>query len=125
MEEGDTAEFEVTLSGERSVTATVRYSTMDGEAIEGSDYFRTAIDGGTLTFRPGDDSETIRVRTREDSAREDAETFTVVLSEPEEATITTGTGTGTINDDDAAALPSLRIEDTTVTKAATRSSPLP
>ncbi len=114
VEEGDTAEFEVTLSGERSVTATVRYSTMDGTAFQGSDY--TAIDGGTLTFRPGDDSETIRVRTREDSAREDAETFTVVLSEPQEATITTGTGTGTINDDDAAALPSLRIADATVTE---------
>ena len=56
-EEGDTAEFEVTLSGERAVTATVRYSTMDGTAVAGSDY--TAIDRGTLTFRPGDDSETI------------------------------------------------------------------
>ena len=119
VEEGGTAEFQVTLSGESAVTATVRYSTMDGEAVEGSDY--TAIDGGTLTFRPGDGSKTIRVRTREDSAREDAETFTVMLSEPEEATITTGTGTGTINDDDAAALPSLRIEDATVTEGGTAS----
>ena len=116
VDEGDTAAFEVTLSGERAVTATVRYSTMDGTAFAGSDY--TAIDGGTLTFRPGDDSETIRVRTREDSAREDAEYFTVVLSDPREATIDTGTGTGTIDDDDAGALPSLRIEDTTVTEGA-------
>ena len=113
MDEGDTAAFEVTLSGERAVTATVRYSTMDGTAVEGSDY--TAIDGGTLTFRPGDDSETIRVRTREDSAREDQETFTVVLSEPVDATISAATGTGTINDDDAGALPLLRIEDATAT----------
>ena len=119
VEEGQTATFEVTLTGERSVTATVRYSTMDGSAVEGSDY--TAIDGGTLTFRPGDDSETIRVSTREDSAREDTETFTVVLSEPQEATIQTGTGTGTINDDDAGALPSLRIVDATVTEGGTAS----
>ena len=114
VDEGDTAEFDVTLSGDRAVTATVRYSTMDGTAVEGSDY--TAIDGGTLTFRPGDDSETISVRTREDSAREDTETFTVVLSEPEHSTTSTGTGTGTIVDDDAGALPSLRIEDATVTE---------
>ena len=119
VEEGGTAAFEVTLSGERAVTATVRYSTMDRTAVESSDY--TAIDGGTLTFRPGDDSETIRVRTREDSAREDTETFTVVLSDPQEATISFGTGTGTINDDDAGALPSLRIADATVTEGSTAS----
>ncbi len=118
VDEGDTAAFEVTLSGERAVTATVRYSTMDGTAFAGSDY--TAI-GGTLIFRPGDDTETIRVRTREDSAREETENFTVVLSDPQEATINTGTGTGTIDDDDAGSLPSLRIEDTTVAEGGTAS----
>lgn len=115
-DEGDTAAFEVTLSGGRAVTATVRYSTMDGTAVEGSDY--TAIEGGTLTFRPGDDSETISVRTREDNAREDVETFTVVLSDPDEATLDVDTGIGTITDDDAGALPSLRVGDTTVREGA-------
>ena len=117
VEEGGTAAFEVTLLGERAVTATVRYSTVDGTAVRDSDY--TAIDGGTLTFRPGDDSETIRVRTREDGAREDSENFTVVLSEPEEATLDFDTGIGTITDDDADALPSLRVGDTTVREGAT------
>ena len=118
VDEGDTAEFEVTLSGARAVTATVQYSTMDGTAVMESDY--TAING-TLTFRPGDNSETIRVRTREDSTRENQETFSVVLSDPQEATISTGTGTGTINDDDAGAQPSLRIQDATVTEGGTAS----
>ena len=112
VEEGVTAEFEVTLDARSHLPVTVRYSTMDGSALKDSDY--TAIEGGTLTFSPGDGSETIYVRTREDDAKEPEETFTVVLSQPEDATIAVGTGTGTITDDDEGALPSLRIEDTTV-----------
>ena len=115
VEEGVRADFEVTLSAQSSLPVTVQYATVDGTAIDGSDYTATS---GTLTFSPGTKTRTIRVSTREDQAKEPTENFTVELSNAEGATIGTGTGTGTgtITDDDEAALPSLRIEDTTVTE---------
>ena len=114
--EGDRARFAVTLSGERALTVTVGYETQDDTAFAGSDYDAKE---GTLTFRPGDDSETIEVRTREDTAKEPEESFRVVLSDPEEATLDDDTAIGTITDDDEGALPSLRIEDVTVDEGGT------
>ena len=111
VNEGERARFEVTLSGERALTVTVRYETQDDTAVAASDYDARE---GTLTFSPGDNSEIVEVRTREDTAKEPVETFTVVLSDPKEATVDRATGTGTITDDDEGALPSLRIEDVTV-----------
>ena len=114
VEEGDRAEFEVTLTPESSLPVTVQYATMDVTAIDGSDYTGTS---GGLTFPAGTTSRTIYVSTREDDVREPvAETFTVVLSQPEDATLDSTTGTGTINDDDQDAPPSLRIGDATVTE---------
>ena len=114
VEEGRTAEFEVTLDASSHAPVTVQYATMDGTATDGSDYTATS---GTLTFSPGTETRTIRVSTREDQAKEPAtEKFTVELSQAEGATIDDGTGTGTITDDDQGALPSLRIEDATVTE---------
>ena len=119
VEEGHTAEFEVTLDAASHVPVTVEYATRDGTAVDGSDY--TAV-SATLTFSPGTKSRTIRVSTREDQAKEpDEERFTVELSNPVGATIADDTATGTITDDDEAALPSLRIEDTTVTEGGTAS----
>ena len=118
VEEGRTAEFEVTLDASSHVPVTVRYATMDGSAIDGSDYTATS---GTLTFSPGTGTRTIRVSTREDQAKEPEEAFTVELSDPDGATIDDDTGIGTITDDDEAAPPSLRIEDTTVPEGGTAS----
>ena len=116
VKEGDMAEFEVTLTPESSLPVAVQYETMDDSAIDGSDYTGTS---GTLTFGPGTTSRTIHVSTRVDNAREPVETFTVVLSGPENATVDSGTGTGTITDDDQEELPSLRIADATVTEGGT------
>ncbi|MYH27712.1 MAG: hypothetical protein F4137_02425, partial [Acidobacteria bacterium] len=119
VEEGRTAEFEVTLDATSHVPVTVQYATRDGTAVDGSDY--TAV-SATLTFSPGTKSRTIPVSTLEDQAKEpDEETFTVELSNPVGATIDDDTATGTITDDDEAALPSLRIEDTAVTEGDTAS----
>ena len=98
VEEGDAAEFTVTVSGTRTGDVTVSYSTADGSATDGDDY--TGISSGTLTFTPSESSKTISVATIEDTDPEDDETFTVTLSSPEDATIENGTATGTINDDD-------------------------
>ncbi len=57
---------------------------------------------GTVTFAPGDTSETVSVQTNDDALVEGAETFNVNLSSATgNATIADGTGVGTINDNDA------------------------
>ena len=113
VEEGDEAEFLVTLSRTSTGTVTVDYDTADGTATAGDDYTSTS---GTLTFAPGEASKTIRVPTVEDTAQEQTETFTVTLASPGGATIQDGSATGTITDDDGpvTALPTLNIADDTV-----------
>ena len=98
VNEGDTARFEVKLTATSIVPVRVRYATMEDTAVEGTDYTAAS---GTLTFQPGQDSKTVDVRTRQDTADEpDTETFTLELSDPEDASLGDSTGTGTITDDD-------------------------
>jgi hypothetical protein len=92
--------FHVTLSSASSQTVTVDYSTEDAEATAPDDYAET---DGTLTLKPGATSGTITVPVVGDTAVEQDETFDVVLSESQNATIAQGTGTGTITNDDTAA----------------------
>ena len=98
--------FTVTLSAASASTVTVNYATADGTASAPSDYAAAA---GTLTFNPGVTTQTITVNVVGDTAVEANETFTVTLSAPSNATIATGTATGTIQNDDAAGLPTLSI----------------
>ena len=92
--------FTVSLSNASSQTITVNYATADGTATTaGGDY---AAASGTLTFAAGETSKTITVHANGDTTFEGDETFSVNLSVPTNATITTGTGTGTIVNDDAA-----------------------
>jgi len=91
--------FTVTLSQASQSTVTVNYATANGTALEGSDYAATS---GTLTFNPGDMSKTITVQVTADNDVESNETFFVNLSNPVNATISQGQGTGTIVNDDSA-----------------------
>ena len=118
VEEGGTAEFQVTLSAGSAETVTVGYATADGTAVAGDDYTDTS---GTLRFAPGETAKTIRVPTLEDDAVEETETFTVTLSSPAGATIDDGTATGTITDDDepVVPLPTLSIADDEVEEGGT------
>jgi hypothetical protein len=100
--------FTVTLTGSTSQTATVNYTTADGTAAAPADYAATS---GTLTFAPGVTTQTISVTVSGDALNEADETFVVTLSSPSNATITTASGTGTIQNDDAQ--PSLSIGDVT------------
>jgi CSLREA domain-containing protein len=100
--------FTVTLSAASASTVTVNYATADASATAPSDYAATA---GTLTFAPGVTTQTITVNVVGDTTVEPNETFSVTLSSPSNATIATGTGTGTILNDDAAATPSLSINN--------------
>ena len=100
VEEGDTAQFPVTLSPASSQQVTVAYATSNGTATAGTDY---TTQNGTLIFTAGEKTKTISVPTTDDTVDESDKAFTVDLSAATGgATISDsdGTGTGTIIDDD-------------------------
>jgi len=99
---GTTAyDFTVTKTGSTAVNPTVRVDTADVSATAPSDY--TAIVNQVLTFLPADTMQTVTVLVNGDTTVEPDETFTVNLSNPGNATIASGQGTGTITNDDVAA----------------------
>ena len=112
VDEGDTAQFVVTLTPASGKQVTVSYATADGTAKASEDY--TAASSTTLTFAPDETTKTVSVATTEDTRNEDREAFTMTLSGPTNATLKSdaNTATGTINDDDA--LPQLSIAGATV-----------
>ena len=87
----------VSLNPASSETVTVAYATADGSAQAGRDY--TAQRGG-LTFAPGETRRTLAVAVIDDAEDEEAETFTVTLSEARQAWVAIATATGTIADDE-------------------------
>ena len=92
----------VTLSPASGVTALVKYATASGTAKAGLDFTATL---GTLTFAPGQTTETIAVPILSDPTAADPETFLVKLSAPKQATLgTKTTGTGTIQKQVSASL---------------------
>ena len=102
VEEGETASFVVTLSGEVSGTVIVTYTTADGTAESGSGKDYTTA-GGTLQFTSGQTSKTIEVTTLEDTLNEADETYTLTLTNVtgvSGVSLGTASATGTIEDDD-------------------------
>jgi subtilisin family serine protease len=95
------AVFAVSLSASSTNTITVDFATANGSATAGSDYAGTS---GTLTFAPGTTSQTITVQVNGDTTVEPSETFLVNLSNPTNATIAAGQGTGTITNNDSATI---------------------
>jgi hypothetical protein len=102
-----TFSFPVTLSSPASSIVTVDYETHDGTATASSDF---TFASGTLTFNPGDQTKQIAVQVIGDTVTEPDETFTVVLSNPTNATIAKSTGIGTILNDDVATVAVTSIE---------------
>src|SRR2546430_2538583 len=111
--------FTVSLSNASSQTITVTYATADGTATTADNDYVAA--NGTLTFNPGDTSKTITVTVNGDTKFEPDETFTVTLSGATNATIAKAVGTGTIQNDDAAAV--LSIDDVVKPEGSTSSTP--
>lgn len=91
--------FTVTLSAASTSSVSVRFSTAAGTAKSGKtgDFVSSS---GTLTFAAGETSKTISVAVRDDALGEADETLFVRLSRASGASIVSGTGTGTILDDD-------------------------
>ncbi len=111
--EGDSgtvqATFAVTLDAASGRTVTVDWATANGTATTAdADYI---AGNGMLTFDPGQTSKSVTVTLNGDTTYETDETFTVVLSNPSDATVPDGTGQATIGNDDAA--PSISIADAT------------
>ena len=96
--EGDQVlEFTVALNVASSQTVTVGYATADSTAMAGTDYEGTT---GMLAFAALEMEQTIRVPIIDDALDEAIEAFTVLLSEPENATVADGAATGIIADND-------------------------
>jgi hypothetical protein len=95
-----TITFTVSLSAPSGQATSVNYMVNPGTAQTG-DY--TGTTSGTLNFAAGDTSKTITLTIVNDSLTEATETFSVVLSNPVNATLQDGTGIGTIVDNDSVA----------------------
>ncbi len=91
------AVFTVTLSAASGQTVSVNYATADGTATQPADYTSAS---GTLTFTPGQTTQTITVQVAGETVPEANETFFVNLSGATNATIADNQGVGTITNDD-------------------------
>jgi len=89
--------FTVSLSAASTQTVSVNYATADGTADSPTDYQPV---NGALSFAPGEITKTVTVAVNGETTIEPNETLTVNLSGAANATITSGTGTGTIINDD-------------------------
>jgi hypothetical protein len=95
-EEAGPATVIATLSAASDVMVTVDYATSDGTAEAGSDYVAAS---GTLTFAPGQMSQTFTVTVNNDTSDEPDETVNLTLSNPVNAVLGTPyTATLTIKD---------------------------
>jgi endoglucanase len=92
--------FTLSLSAAAAGTVTVSYATANLTATAGSDYQAAS---GTVSFSPGQSSQTITVPIQGDLAVEPNEQFLVRLSGPSGATLGQAEAKGTILDDDATA----------------------
>ena len=101
--EGDTgsnnkANLTVTLSAASTQDISVSYTTADGTANNGSDYSATV---GSMVFAAGETSKTLSIPVLGDADVEPDETFTVALSSPSNATLSSNaTATVSITNDD-------------------------
>lgn len=105
------ANFTVSLSGASSDTVTVNYATANNTSTAGSDYVAAS---GTLTFTPGQLSQTVSVTINGDTTFEPTESFFVNLTSPVNATLTDNQGVGTITNDDPR--PTISINDVSVSE---------
>jgi len=97
-ERATTATLPVRILGNTTRTATVKFATFGGTAIEGFD-FRAA--GGTLSFPPGETGRTITIELRDNALADGLKTLTVRLSDPVNAVLGLSDLTLVIADDES------------------------
>ncbi|MCA0352712.1 MAG: CSLREA domain-containing protein [Chloroflexi bacterium] len=115
MQEGNSGTRPLTVSLMLSAISgqaiSVQYATHDNTALGGSDY--TTI-SGTLTIPAGQLTQRFIVNVNGDLIDESNETFTVTLSNPQNASLLTADAVATIIDDDGA--PTINAEAINVTE---------
>ncbi len=95
--EGNPLSFTLSLDVPSPVETSVNYATANGTATAGSDYVASS---GTVTFAPNQMTATVVVQSNDDALSEEAETFTLTLSNPTLLSLGNAVGTGTIEDND-------------------------
>lgn len=101
FQEGSNSNFNVTLNHPSDKPITVPYSTINGTAVAGADFSKTATATGKVTFAPGVTSVSLgEIAAETDTLVEGNETFKVQLAAPTGATLskTAAVATGTIVD---------------------------
>src|SRR5947208_11510433 len=106
------ANFTLSLSTPISQSISVNYATADGTATLADNDYQSA--SGTVTFAPGQTTQTITVLVNGDTKFEPNETFQVNLSAASNASIADNQGIGTVANDDSQ--PTISINDVTVTE---------
>ena len=116
---GSTSGFvTIALSAASSQPVTVKWAPRDGSATRSdNDYSFPLATGGTATFAPGQTSVQIDVLVTGDLKVEPDESFDIVLTSPQGATLAKSVGTITIQNDDAKQTSSLAIAATAADKA--------
>jgi len=89
------AVFSITLSPPVDTSASIDFATLDGTALAGSDYVAT---NGTVTFAPGQMTNSISITLTPDVYPEDDEQFFVTLTNNVGALIAQGVGTCVITE---------------------------
>ena len=112
INEGQSTQVQVQLSGAVSNVVTVDYFSQSNSAIADVDFTSVA---GSLTFSPGDTSRTITVNSLQDDLTESTEDFDIVLSNATNVSIARSTASVVIQDDDAAG-PTISVSDEVVTE---------
>jgi RHS repeat-associated protein len=93
----------VLVSVPSAFTVTVAYATSNGTATAASDY---TAKSGTLTFAPGQTSQSLSLAMLNDTAQESSETINLTLSSPANATVgAPNPATMTILDDETPPIP--------------------
>jgi len=95
--EGNTVLFGISLDQSTTHAVTFTFSTANGTALAGSDYYAAS---GSDTIAAGQISTTVLVPTIDDLDVETAETFTLILNSVTGASVANSTATATINDND-------------------------
>lgn len=114
------ATFTVTLSSTSTSPVTFNIATADGSALAGSDY--TSNSATNLSIAAGATTKTFTVSVIGDTITEPNETFVVLLSNAVGASIADGQATGNINNDDSAPLPTISVNDVSVSEGNTGTS---
>ncbi|MEO1528344.1 MAG: lamin tail domain-containing protein [Planctomycetota bacterium] len=91
--------FEITRSGDTSGSSSVTWTKNDVDT-DAADFSGTVTD--SVTFLAGETTKTVTIDVNADATAESNEDFTVDLSGATGASISSGSATGTIQDDDTA-----------------------